>query len=77
MDEDFSTVMTPKEHARSVYIAGMFRIFKSVDPSSTPRAWHNSLTCDGRSECETHIRASMPSFDLLLCCDFTRDRVAV
>ena len=76
VDEDFSTTASPREHANSVSIAGIFPISKSVDPS-TPRAWHNSSTRNGRSACDIHIRTSIPSFDLLPGRACIRDRAPV
>jgi len=67
--------MSPKEHPRSVRIVETFSRSRSVDPIFTPKAWHSSLVCNGRSEFDTHISASIPSLDLLPFYAFIRSRV--
>jgi len=75
MEEDASTVISPREHPISVRIVGTFSTSKSVDPIPTHKAWHSSLARNGRSEFDTHIRASIPSLDLLPFWAFIRSRV--
>jgi len=75
VEEDASIVISPKEHPRSVRIVGTFSGSRLEDPIFTPKAWHSSLVCNGRSEFDTHIRASTPSLDLLPFCAFIRARV--
>lgn len=50
-------------------------VFKVVDPSSTPRAWHNPPARKNRFERHTHIWTFMPSLDSLLYCAFACDKV--
>ena len=74
-EEDASTVISLKEHPISVRIVGTFSRSKSLDPIFTPKAWHSSLAPSGHSEFDIHIRASIPSLDLLPFCAFIRSRV--
>ena len=67
VEEDASIMISPKEHPRSVRIVGTF----------TRNAWHSSLVFNGRSEFDIHIRASIPSLDLLPFCGFIRAIVVV
>jgi len=75
MEEDSSTVISPREHPIRARIVGTFSGSKSVDPVLTPKAWHSSLSRNGRPEFNTHIRASIPSLDPLPFWAFIRSRV--
>ena len=75
VEEYASTVISPKEQPRIVRISGMFSRSISSDSFFTPKAWHSSLACNGRSAFDTHIRASIPSLDPPPFCAPMRVRV--
>ena len=75
MEEDASTVISPREHPIRARIVGTFSTPRSVVPIFTPKAWHSSLAFNGRSEFDTHIGASIPSLDLLPFWAIIRSRV--
>ena len=76
VEDPLSTAVSPWQQPNTVRIEGILLVLMSLDPISTARAWHNSSTFNGRSECEIHISAAIPSLDLSPPSAFIRPMVA-
>ena len=72
-----STATSPKHDRRTISWGQMLSGFRSVDPTSTARAWQSSSMVKGRSAWDIHISTSIPTRDRSPFCALIRWSVCV